>query len=233
MFSPIPHARPGAGDRRAPDDVEPRVAPRKNDFGPVRRKRGLGFVRGIVRETQRVGAADRLNPDVEPTRASAIGRIREKTSVGRKSGIDIETGGRRQPDQVRGAAARNDDGNRAEASRAATRIAATDAPTIHHRGSRPAPRFASAVGSRIGVGGIAVSPWAGVDALRVQLPDEPIAAPRQRLDESRCRRRIAEGFTKSLDGRVQAVLEIDERVFRPELVTQVVACDRGPRVAAP
>ena len=66
--------------------------------------------------------------------------------------------------------------------------------------------------------------------LPVHVTDEPVAAPRKRLDEARCHRRIAQGFTKPFYRRVQTVLEIHERIFRPELATQIIAGDQRPRL---
>ena len=52
---------------------------------------------------------------------------------------------------------------------------------------------------------------------------EPISTPRKRLDESRCRRRVAKRLAQPFDRRVQAVLEIDEGIVAPEFTTQIVA----------
>ena len=52
---------------------------------------------------------------------------------------------------------------------------------------------------------------------------EPVAAPRQGLDELRLCRSIAENRAQPLYRRVQAVLEIDERILALQFVTQFVA----------
>ena len=52
---------------------------------------------------------------------------------------------------------------------------------------------------------------------------EPISTPWKRLDESRCRRRVAKSLAQPFDRRVQAVLEIDEGIVAPEFTTQIVA----------
>jgi len=55
--------------------------------------------------------------------------------------------------------------------------------------------------------------------------DESIAASRDRLDEARRCRRIAERLAKMFHARIQAVLEVDVGVFGPELAAEVVARD--------
>src|SRR5262249_26494982 len=52
---------------------------------------------------------------------------------------------------------------------------------------------------------------------------------RNRLDEARVSRRIAERFAQALDRCVQAVLEVDEGVVRPQARAQLVAGHDGPR----
>ena len=56
---------------------------------------------------------------------------------------------------------------------------------------------------------------------------EPVSAPGKRLDELRCRRRVAKRLAQPFDRRVQAVLEINEGIAAPELTAQIVACHQG------
>src|SRR5581483_11629152 len=60
--------------------------------------------------------------------------------------------------------------------------------------------------------------------------DKAIAAPRHRLNEAGSDRVVSQGEPETADGRVQAVLEIDERALRPEAATQFFARDDLPRV---
>src|SRR5207253_6392605 len=55
--------------------------------------------------------------------------------------------------------------------------------------------------------------------------NEPIAALRQRLDEARVFGRIAQSLTEPVDGGIEAVIEVDERVSRPQTLPQLVASD--------
>ena len=55
--------------------------------------------------------------------------------------------------------------------------------------------------------------------------DEPIAAARQRLDESRDVRRVPERISQPANRRIQAALEIDERLCRPQALSQLLAGD--------
>jgi len=59
--------------------------------------------------------------------------------------------------------------------------------------------------------------------------DEPVAAPRQRLDVARFIRRVAQRPAQRLDGRVDAVLELDNRVVRPQAPLQLLACHQFAR----
>ena len=56
---------------------------------------------------------------------------------------------------------------------------------------------------------------------------EPVAAPGQRFNEARIRRRIAQRFAQFVDGRVESIVEIDIRVGGPQPAAQVIACDDG------
>jgi hypothetical protein len=60
--------------------------------------------------------------------------------------------------------------------------------------------------------------------------DEPISAPRHRLDERRLVRIVTKRRAQTFDRRVETVFEIDERAFRPQTLTQLVARDHvaGP-----
>src|SRR5215203_4116970 len=69
----------------------------------------------------------------------------------------------------------------------------------------------------------------GRDRATRHAPDEPVPTPRDRLDERRFLRIVAQRCAQSLDCSVQAVLEIDERAVRPETLTQVVAGDHFTR----
>ena len=53
--------------------------------------------------------------------------------------------------------------------------------------------------------------------------DEPVPAPVQRLDEPRIVGIVAERGAQPLDGRVQAVLEVDERACRPEALPELLS----------
>src|SRR6266705_1573007 len=52
---------------------------------------------------------------------------------------------------------------------------------------------------------------------------EPISAPRQRLDKSRVVSGVAQCLSELVYGCVQAVVEIDERILRPDLRAQLFA----------
>ncbi len=69
------------------------------------------------------------------------------------------------------------------------------------------------------------------EALHRSLPrgDESVAASGKGLDEARPNRRIAQRFAQPPDGRVQAPLEVDERVVSPELMAEAIAGDQEPR----
>jgi len=53
--------------------------------------------------------------------------------------------------------------------------------------------------------------------------DKAIAVPGQRFDEAGRRRVVPQGFAQSFDGTVDAVLEIDEGILRPELLPDLFA----------
>jgi hypothetical protein len=55
--------------------------------------------------------------------------------------------------------------------------------------------------------------------------DKPVAAARQRLDESRILSRVAERFAQLPDCVVQSDIEIDERLGRPEMLPELLARD--------
>ena len=55
--------------------------------------------------------------------------------------------------------------------------------------------------------------------------DPPIAPPRHRLDEPRVLRGVAERLAEPVHRAVEAVIEVDEGVRRPEAGAQVVAAD--------
>jgi hypothetical protein len=61
-------------------------------------------------------------------------------------------------------------------------------------------------------------------------PDEPVSAARQRLDELRGLGRVAEGIAQSPHGRVQAMLEVDERICRPQPIPERLASDELARL---
>ena len=60
-------------------------------------------------------------------------------------------------------------------------------------------------------------------AVPIDVGDEPVAAPGQRLDETRLHRRIAQRLAKPPHRGVQAALEVDEGVVGPELMAEAVA----------
>ena len=53
--------------------------------------------------------------------------------------------------------------------------------------------------------------------------DKAIAAPSKRLHEARISGRVPQGFADLVDGRVEAVIEVNKRVSGPELFAQVLA----------
>jgi hypothetical protein len=55
--------------------------------------------------------------------------------------------------------------------------------------------------------------------------DEPVTAPGDRFDETRCLCRIPERLAQPADGCVQASVEIDERAFGPQPDNQLLARD--------
>jgi hypothetical protein len=61
--------------------------------------------------------------------------------------------------------------------------------------------------------------------------DEAIAAPRQRLDEPRAMRVVAQRRPDGGDAEVQAPIEIDEGVVPPQMAFQLVARHHGSRPA--
>jgi hypothetical protein len=60
--------------------------------------------------------------------------------------------------------------------------------------------------------------------------DEPIPAARQCLDEARIRRRVVQRVSQAADRVVQAVIEFDERIRRPQRPLQLLAGDDAHRV---
>ncbi len=58
--------------------------------------------------------------------------------------------------------------------------------------------------------------------------DEAVAAALQRLDEARVVRLVAERGPQAVDGAVQPVVEVDERVVRPQPLAQRLARDGLP-----
>src|SRR5690348_17265270 len=61
--------------------------------------------------------------------------------------------------------------------------------------------------------------------LPLHIGEEPISATFHRFDESRTRSRVAEDGSQLIYRGVQAVIEINECVSRPESGTQVLAAD--------
>lgn len=61
-------------------------------------------------------------------------------------------------------------------------------------------------------------------------PDESVAAPRNRLYETRAFGRIAEGVTELLDRCIQTIVEVHEGVARPQLLFQFLARENLPRL---
>jgi len=60
--------------------------------------------------------------------------------------------------------------------------------------------------------------------------DEAIAAPRQRLDETRALRIVVQCGAKPFDRGIQSVLEVDKGAVRPELLAQLLAGDHEARL---
>src|SRR5262249_2216010 len=59
--------------------------------------------------------------------------------------------------------------------------------------------------------------------------DESIPAPRQGLDEARIFRRVSQRLTDLVDGGVQIVIDVNERV-RPQALSQLFPRDNGARL---
>jgi hypothetical protein len=55
--------------------------------------------------------------------------------------------------------------------------------------------------------------------------DKPIPPAWQGLDEPRVCGRISQGLAKSICGRTEAVIEIDERILGPKSAPEFLACD--------
>jgi hypothetical protein len=64
---------------------------------------------------------------------------------------------------------------------------------------------------------------------RLHLPDEAVAAPRQRLDVVGLARRFPQRIPQPHHGRVDTVVELDYRVVGPELVADLLAQNHLPR----
>jgi hypothetical protein len=69
------------------------------------------------------------------------------------------------------------------------------------------------------------------DSERVQRGDETIPAAWNRFDESRVFRRVAQGQANFLDGRVQALVEFNERAGRPNGPMQFLTGNQLARAA--
>src|SRR5258708_36227251 len=59
----------------------------------------------------------------------------------------------------------------------------------------------------------------------MRFSDESVAAAGQRLDIARVLCSIAKSLAQPVDGVVQTVIKINERVVRPELLAEFIACD--------
>ena len=59
--------------------------------------------------------------------------------------------------------------------------------------------------------------------------NEAVAAPRERLDEARILRRIAQSFPQLVDRRSQAMVKVDDRVVAPEPVLDLIPRDHFAR----
>ena len=72
----------------------------------------------------------------------------------------------------------------------------------------------------------AVSRVSSFGSSSLDLADEAVATLRQRLDIARCIGFVAERLAQFLDRRVQAVVEINERVGGPEALANLLAGDQ-------
>ena len=101
---------------------------------------------------------------------------------------------------------------------------AIDASVEHRHGCVPASTAVCGLRHAAADGGIRRR-----QSIRVRTHDgrdEPIAAPRECLDEARVIRGVGQRFAQPLDGGVHPVVEVDERVVRPEPLPQLVASDQ-------
>jgi hypothetical protein len=55
--------------------------------------------------------------------------------------------------------------------------------------------------------------------------NELVAAPGNGFDEAGFFGGVAESFAKPVDGRIEAMLEVDKRIGRPEAAMQLFPCD--------
>jgi hypothetical protein len=60
--------------------------------------------------------------------------------------------------------------------------------------------------------------------------NEPVSAPRERLDKPRVISRVVEGLAKPLDGRVQTLLKVHKCIGRPEFLVKHFACNQFARI---
>lgn len=63
-------------------------------------------------------------------------------------------------------------------------------------------------------------------ALLFDLSDKPVAASRKSLDEARIVRRFPERAAQPFDGRIDAVVELDNRIVRPQFLADFLAQHR-------
>ena len=185
--------------------------------------------RGILRQRQRIAAAvDRSDIDVEVISTPTVPRERDQFAVGRDRGIDfqsLESGDGHGPRRGRRGVTPSQPGPERRAHR---RQAEGD---DHHMPQTDSP----------GPGGLETRGGRNLGAHQgcrrgrcsrrrtVQRTDEPVAAAWQRLDIARDVGRIIERLAQAPNRRVQAGLEVDERIGGPEAIAQRLAGDELAR----
>ncbi|HEY8549672.1 MAG TPA: hypothetical protein VIL35_06945 [Vicinamibacterales bacterium] len=177
----------------------------EHDAAPVGREGGLAIVRRVPGEPHRIAAIQSLHPDVEMALVAAIGGVCHPLAVGRQRRLGTQVGAGRQSDQ------RSCGWGRRRGRRIGAPGDLHEEPCgqrqrddAHRKGGRPPPW--------------AYWPGDGRNRLAVAMhgSHETVPAARQGLDEARGLGGVAERVAQPPDRGVQTMLEIDERVVRPE-----------------
>ena len=184
--------------------------------------------RGILRQLQLGAAVDGSEVDVEVISTPTVPRERDQLAVGRDRGIDfqsLESGDGHGPRRGRRGVTPSQPGPERRAHR---RQAEGD---DHHMPQTDSP----------GPGGLETRGGRNLGAHQgcrrgrcsrrctAQRTDEPVAAAWQRLDIARDVGRIIERLAQAPNRRVQAGLEVDERIGGPEAIAQCLAGDELAR----